>query len=169
MEIELAALGITFKHGKPYHPQTQGKVERYHLTLKKWLAKKPAVATLAELQAQIDRFVHIYNEERPHTARGCPPMRAWRELDKATIKIDGQPILAHTKVRRDRIDKTGVFTLRYRSRLHHVGVGREHRGKRVLILVADLDVRVIDEEGVMIRHLELDPSVDYQRQGRDSV
>ncbi|MGD0395060.1 MAG: hypothetical protein ABSC41_20755 [Acidimicrobiales bacterium] len=96
-------------------------------------------------------------------------MRAWRELDKATIKIDGQPILAHTKVRRDRIDKTGVFTLRYRSRLHHVGVGREHRGKRVLILVADLDVRVIDEEGVMIRHLELDPSVDYQRQGRDSV
>ena len=34
MEIELAAFGITFKHGKPYHPQTQGKVERYHRTLK---------------------------------------------------------------------------------------------------------------------------------------
>ena len=50
-----------------------------------------------------------------------------------------------------------------------MGVGREHRGKRVLILVADLDVRVIDEDGVIIRHLELDPSVDYQRQGRDSV
>ncbi len=96
--------GITFKHGKPYHPQTQGKVERYHLTLKKWLAKKPAAATLAELQAQIDRFVHIYNEERPHTARGCPPMQAWRALDKATIEIDGQPLLAHTKVRHDRVD-----------------------------------------------------------------
>jgi len=164
MEIELASLGITFKHGKPYHPQTQGKVERYHLTLKKWLAKKPQVATLAELQSQIDRFAHIYNEERPHTARGCPPMQAWRALDKATIKISGQPLLAHTKVRRDRIDKTGRFTLRYRSKLHHVGVGREHQGKRVLILMADLDVRVIDEEGVMIRHLELDPSVDYQRQ-----
>ena len=93
MEIELATLGITFKHGKPYHPQTQGKVERYHLTLKKWLRKKPAAATLAELQAQIDRFVHIYNEERPHTARGCPPMQAWRALDKATIEIDGQPLL----------------------------------------------------------------------------
>ena len=167
MEIELASLGITFKHGKPYHPQTQGKVERYHLTLKKWLRKKPAVATLAELQAQIDRFVHIYNEERPHTARGCPPMRAWRALDKATIDIDGQPLLAHTKVRRDRVDKTGSFTLRYRSKLHHIGVGREHRGKRVLILVADLDVRVIDEDGLTIRHLELDPSVDYQRRDRD--
>ena len=34
LEIELASLGITFKHGKPYHPQTQGKVERYHRTLK---------------------------------------------------------------------------------------------------------------------------------------
>ena len=169
MEIELAALGITFKHGKPYHPQTQGKVERYHLTLKKWLRKKAPAATLAELQAQIDRFVFIYNEQRPHTARGCPPMQAWRALDKATVTIEGQPLLAHTKVRRDRIDKTGCFTLRYRSRLHHVGVGRAHRDKRVLILVADLDIRVIDEDGIMLRHLELDPSVDYQRRDRDIV
>jgi transposase InsO family protein len=166
MEIELATLGITFKHGKPYHPQTQGKVERYHLTLKKWLRKKPVVATLAELQAQIDRFMHIYNEERPHTARGCPPMQAWRALDKATIEIDGQPLLAHTKVRRDRIDQTGCFTLRYRSKLHHIAVGRAHKGKRVLILVADLDIRVLDEDGVTLRHLELDPSVDYQGRAR---
>lgn len=169
MEIELAALGITFKHGKPYHPQTQGKVERYHLTLKKWLAKKPACATLANLQTQIDRFVHIYNEERPHTARGCPPMQAWRALDKAAIVVDGQPILAHTKVRHDRIDASGCFTLRYRSKLHHVGVGRAHKGRRVLVLMADLDVRVLDEDGVMLRHFELDPSVDYQRRGRDSL
>lgn len=166
MEIDLAALKITFKHGKPYHPQTQGKVERYHLTLKKWLRKKPAAATLAELQAQIDRFVHIYNEQRPHTARGCPPMQAWRALDKATPKIDGQPLLAHTKVRRDRIDSTGCFTLRYRSGFHHVSVGRAHKGKRVLILMADLDVRVIDDDGVMIRHLELDPSVNFQGRSR---
>jgi transposase InsO family protein len=169
MEIELAALGITFKHGKPYHPQTQGKVERYHLTLKKWLRKRPSAATIVELQAQIDRFVHIYNEERPHTARGCPPMRAWRELDKATAELDGQPLLAHTKVRRDRIDKTGCVTLRYRSKLHHIGVGRAHTGTRVLILMAGLDVRVIDPDGVLIRHLELDPSIDYQGQGRTII
>jgi hypothetical protein len=141
----------------------------FHLTLKKWLAKKPAAATLAELQAQIDRFVHIYNEERPHTARGCPPMQAWRALDKAAIEIDGQPLLAYTKVRRDKIDKTGCFTLRYRSKLHHVAVGQAHKGKRVLILVADLDIRVIDEDGVTLRHLELDPSVDYQGRVRDIV
>jgi len=96
-------------------------------------------------------------------------MQAWRALDKVTVTIDGQPLLAHTKVRRDRIDKTGCFTLRYRSKLHHVGVGRAHRAERVLILVADLDIRVIDQDGVMIRHLELDPSVDDQRRDRDTV
>jgi hypothetical protein len=102
-----------------------------------------------------------------YRASGDP--RPVHTLDKATVLIDGQPLLAHTKVRRDRIDKTGCFTLRYRSKLHHVGVGRAHRGKRVLILVADLDIRVIDQDGVMIRHLELDPSVDYQRRDRDTV
>lgn len=167
LEIELAALGITFKHGKPYHPQTQGKVERYHQTLKKFLRKQDPAATIAELQSQIDRFVEIYNETRPHTARGCPPMKAWRALDKATPLIDGQPMPPATKVRRDTIDKTGCFTLRYRSKLHHVGVGRAHTGKRVLILMANLEVRVVDTDGVLLRHFELDTSVDYQRRDRD--
>jgi hypothetical protein len=148
-------------------PQTQGKVERYHLTLKKFLAKQRSAASLTELQAQIDRFVEIYNEQRPHTARGCPPMQAYRALDKATIEIDGQRMPANTKVRRDRINKTGCFTLRYRSKLHHVGVGRAHKGRRLLILMADLDVRVLDQDGVLLRHFELDPSVDYQRRERD--
>ena len=94
-------------------------------------------------------------------------MQAWRALDKAVIEIDGQPLLAHTRVRHDRVDQTGCFTLRYRSKLHHVAVGRAHKGERVLVLVADLDIRVIDENGVTLRHLELDPSVDYQGRVRD--
>ncbi|HEY3843734.1 MAG TPA: hypothetical protein VGL48_10835, partial [Acidimicrobiales bacterium] len=96
-------------------------------------------------------------------------MQAWRALDKAVIEIDGQPLLAHTRVRRDRVDKTGCFTLRHRSKLHHIAVGRAHRGTRVLVLVADLDIRVIDENGATLRHLELDPSVDYQGRVRDIV
>jgi hypothetical protein len=99
-------------------------------------------------QAQIDRFVFIYNEERPHSARGCPPMEAWRNLDKAVVEIVAQPLLAHTKFRRDVVDMTGTITLRYRSKLHHVSVGRTHKGERVLILMADLDIRVIDDHGV---------------------
>ena len=169
LEIDLARLGITFKHGKPYHPQTQGKVERYHRTLKAYLRKRPLAEDLAALQAQIDRFVTTYNEERPHQARGCPPMQAWRAQDKATPLFDGQPLAPATKVRHDKVDKTGTVTLRYRSRLHHVGVGRAHKGERVLLLVCDLDVRVISEDGTVIRRLTLDPSIDYQPIGRTTL
>jgi len=169
LEIELAALGITFKHGKPYHPQTQGKIERYHRTLKHYLRRRPSARDLTTLQAQLDRFAHIYNEERPHQARGCPPMHAWRTLDKATPILDGQPILANTKVRHDKVDTTGCVTLRHRSRLHHIGIGRTHRGRRVLILVCDLDIRVIADNGEQLRHLTLDPTRDYQPRSRDTV
>jgi len=169
LEIELAALGITFKHGKPYHPQTQGKVERYHRTLKTYLRRRPPAQDLHELQTQIDRFVHLYNEQRPHQARGCPPMHAWRTLDKATPILDSQPILANTKVRHDKVDTTGCVTLRHRSRLHHIGIGRAHRGRRVLILVCDLDIRVIADDGQQLRHLTLDPTRDYQARSRTTV
>ena len=54
------------------------------------------------------------------------------------------------------------FTLRYRSK-HRVELGRAHQGKRVLVLVADLDIGVIDQDRGTIRHLEPDPTVDYQR------
>jgi hypothetical protein len=169
LEIDLVALGITFKHGKPYHPQTQGKVERYHRTLKKWLRKQPCADTLGELQAQIDRFVTYYNEVRPHQARGCPPMKAYRALDRAAPVLDGQPILATTKVRHDKVDKTGSVTLRHRSKLHHIGIGRAHKGRRVLLLICDLDIRVIAEDGQRLRRLTLDPSVDYQPIRPDTV
>jgi len=169
LEIELSLLGITFKHGKPYHPQTQGKVERYHRTLKAYLRRRPLAEDLPALQAQIDRFVLTYNEERPHQARGCPPMQAWRALDRATPVLDGKPLPPATKVRHDKVDTTGVVTLRHRSKLHHIGIGRRHKGRRVLILVCDLDIRVIADNGELLRRLSLDPTVNYQAISRDTV
>lgn len=62
------------------------------------------------------------------------------------------------------MDKTGAVTLRHDSRLHHIGMGARHRGRRVVMLVADLDIRVLDEDGELLRHLTLDPTRDYQRQ-----
>jgi transposase InsO family protein len=169
LEIELASLGIVFKHGKPYHPQTQGKVERYHRTLKAYLRRRPAAKNLRVLQTQIDRFVTTYNEERPHQARGCPPMQAWRKLDRAMPVLDGTPLPPTTKVRHDKVDTTGVVTLRYRSKLHHIGIGRAHKGRRVLLLVCDLDVRVIADNGELLRRLTLDPSIDYQAISRTTI
>ncbi len=55
-EYLLALLGITQKNGHPGHPQTQGKIERFHQTLKRWLAQQPPATTPIELQAQLDAF-----------------------------------------------------------------------------------------------------------------
>lgn len=162
-ETELATLGIVSKHGKPYHPQTQGKIERFHKTLKRWLGKQRRATTIADLQAQIDWFVRYYNETRPHSARGMvPPKEAWDALDKAAPDPDRYGIDRHTRVRHDKVDKTGVFTLRHGTKLHHIGVGRAHKGRRIIVLVADLDIRVLSTEGELLRHLTLDPTKDYQ-------
>ncbi len=59
------ALGVEAITGKPYKPTTQGKNERFHQTLFRYLDKQPLADTLAGLQAQVDAFDHIYNTERP--------------------------------------------------------------------------------------------------------
>jgi hypothetical protein len=74
---------------------------------------------------------------------------------------------AHTRLRHDKVDPSGVITLRHNSRLHHIGLGRRHAGTRVLVLVCDLQVRVLAETtGQLLRELTLDPSHDYQPQPR---
>ena len=75
LETLLAALGATYKHSRPYHPQTCGKVERFHQTLKRWLAKQPGAETLDQLQAQLDWFRAYYNKTRPHRAWAGAPQR----------------------------------------------------------------------------------------------
>jgi transposase InsO family protein len=57
MQTELLAMGIDYRHSRPYHPQTCGKVERFHQAMKTYLAKQPPAGSLDELQIQIDRFV----------------------------------------------------------------------------------------------------------------
>ena len=167
METELAALGVAYKHSRPYHPQTCGKVERFHQTLKKHLARQRKPATVAELQRQLDRFAAYYNAERPHRALGrATPAQAFAARTKATPKKRPFVVEDHHRVRRDRIDKSGCVTLRYRSKLLHIGVGRVHAGVNVLLLVHDLDVRVVTEDGELLRHLTLDPTKTYQPTGR---
>jgi transposase InsO family protein len=75
LENELRRLGVIQINSTPNHPTTCGKVERFHQTLKKWLARQPRAATIAELQAQLDVFVAEYNHGRPHRAL---PNRATR-------------------------------------------------------------------------------------------
>ncbi len=68
LEVTCHARGISFRHSRPYHPQTCGKVERYHQTLKKWLTRQPPARSIRQLQAQLDTFRNYYNQVRPHRA-----------------------------------------------------------------------------------------------------
>ena len=169
MESELLRLGIAYKHSRPYHPQTCGKVERYHQTMKKYLSKHRTPRSVAELQSHIDRFVTYYNEVRPHRSiNRKTPAEVFAARSKAAPSGKKLTPPPHCRVRQDKIDRFGVVTLRYRSRLYHVGVGRKRKGTRVLVLVADRDVRVLTLDGEVLRQLKLDPSKDYQPIGRPS-
>jgi transposase InsO family protein len=161
LESELERLGIECKHSTPYHPQTCGKVERFHQTLKKYLAKQPTPGSIALLQLQLDTFRTYYNQHRPHRALGGrTPLVAFKARLRA--KPAATAAAVHFRVRHDRVDTNGTVTLRYQSRLRHIAIGRVHKYERVRLLIADDLVRVIREDGSLIRELTLDPGCDYQ-------
>ncbi|WP_310961614.1 integrase core domain-containing protein [Nocardioides terrisoli] len=168
LETELRRLGIIQKNGKPNHPQTQGKVERFQQTMKKWLRSQPEQpATIDDLQALIDAFVEEYNHHRPHRSlpHRATPATAYTARPKATVGDRSDD--THDRVREDRVDKSGKVTLRYGGQLYSIGVGRTHARTRVILLVSDLDIRIVDAAtGELLRELTLDTSTRYQGTGR---
>jgi transposase InsO family protein len=69
-ERKLAEAGVELINAAPAHPQTLGKLERFHRTLKEWLADERPVSDLEHLQLLLDRFRSHYNEQRPHQGIG---------------------------------------------------------------------------------------------------
>jgi transposase InsO family protein len=168
LESELDRLGIVVKHSTPYHPQTCGKVERFHQTLKRFLAKQTPAPSLTHLQLQLDTFRAYYNHHRPHRAlHGQTPLVAFHARLKAHPA--GASSLTHFRVRTDRTDLKGTVTLRYLSRLRHVPLGRAHKHQPVTLLVAGRHVRVVAEDGSLLRELTLDPQRDYQPLGAPTL
>ena len=169
LEHELRELNITQKNGHPNHPQTQGKVERFQQTLKKWLpaqARQPA--SIPELQTLLDQFVTEYNQRRPHRSlpHRATPSAIYTSLPKATASSD-RSTDTHDRTRRDKIDKAGSVTLRVAGRLRHIGVGRTYARTDVILLVQDLHVTVVNAAtGEILRDLVIDPRRDYQPTGR---
>jgi transposase InsO family protein len=165
LEITLGEMGIKYSRSRPYHPQTCGKVERFHQTLKKHLRALPAAATITELQHQIDAFLAYYNNIRPHRAlRRRTPIQAFNDRPKALPT--GYQIPPHYRIRHDKIDAAGVITIRHNSRLHHIGLSKHLRDTKVTVLIDDLDIRVLHHDtGQLIRKLVLDPTRDYQPRG----
>ncbi|HEV8559194.1 MAG TPA: IS481 family transposase [Actinophytocola sp.] len=168
-EAQLRRLGVVQKNSRPNHPTTCGKAERFQQTMKKWLAAQPVQpTTIGQLQILLDAFADAYNHRRPHRSlpQRATPATAYAARPKATPAAS-RDADTHDRVRRDRIDTTGVVTLRHAGRLHHIGIGRTHARTHVLLLVQDLDIRVVNAAtGELLRELTLDPTRDYQPTGR---
>jgi transposase InsO family protein len=161
-EQELFALGIEAKHARPYHPQTCGKVERFHQTMKKFLAKQD-ITSPKRLQRQLDRFAEYYNTERPHRGIGRRvPASVYGAREKAAPSPSFVKV-GERRLRFDRVDRSGRITLRHRGRLHHIGIGNPYAGWRVAMLIDGLDIEIVGFDGSPLRRLVLDPTKDYQR------
>jgi transposase InsO family protein len=168
LESELDRLGIQSRHSSPYHPQTCGKVERFHQTLKRYLRRQAAPESLAHLQLQLDAFRRCYNQERPHRASpGKTPLQAFEARLKAHPALVASAV--QYRVRRDKLDGGGKVTVRYLGRLRHFYVSYRRRREPVTLLIAGPHLKVVAEDGTILRELTLDARRNYQPMEQKSV
>lgn len=151
--------GVLPISSRGYHPQTCGKTERSHQTLHQWLRKHPA-GTVSHLQALLDEYMDIFNNERPHQAHdGATPMSIYVGKPKAVpsgIMIDTKPIVTQVKVSARGEIRTGPHTIQ---------LGRRWQGARVTVIREDLNVTVLNDTEI-IRKLVINPDRRYQANGR---
>lgn len=161
LEAELDRLGIQCRHSSPYHPQTCGKVERFHQTLKRYLERQAPAQNLAHLQLQLDAFRTYYNQQRPHrSAAGRTPFQAFNARLKAEPAVTAAAV--QYRVRRDKLDGYGKVTVRYLGQLRHLYVSYKRRRQPVTLLIAGAQLKVVAEDGSILRELTLDSTRRYQ-------
>ncbi|HEU0213572.1 MAG TPA: IS481 family transposase [Jiangellaceae bacterium] len=164
-EHQLQLWGVVQKNSRPGHPTTCGKVERFQQTLKNWLTAQPdQPSTIDQLQGLIDRFREQYNHHRPHRSlpHRATPATVYNTMPKA-VPGPSTDADTHDRIRHDIVDKSGTVTLRVAGKLRHIGIGRTHTRTHVILLVQDLQVRVINAiTGELLRKLTIDLNRDYQ-------
>lgn len=155
----VAGLGSRLVHSSPYHPQTQGKVERHHLTFRNWLRSRPAPRGLEELQALQDEYRAWYNTARWHSAVRATPRQAW----------DAAPALGGPG-QLPRQDDASVHALTVAGNGSiKVGncwiyVSTRRAGQKVTAIRDHTRVTVYTSDGDLIGYLDLDHGKRYQGQ-----
>jgi transposase InsO family protein len=161
LERALRVLGVRVVASSPFHPQTCGKNERLHQTFKRWLAQQPTPVTTADLQHLADRFDHLYNNERPHTAlAGATPNEAWAGRERCPAPT--APVDPTTRIREATVTSNGVVFVNHR---YGVLVGREWSGAPVTTIVTGDHVQILYKRQ-LVRELTIDPTRRYQPLGR---
>jgi transposase InsO family protein len=162
-ESRLRDAGVKPITGRPYHPQTTGKVERFQSTLKKWLEQQPVAGSIGEIQEQLDQFTHLYNFERPH--QGIDRMVPADRWHATPASGPASEPLAHPEwpSRSMTAIVAGNGCVAVDDYIIHLGV--EHQDRNAHILIDDKHANVfIDNQ--LVRHVKLDPTRRYQPSGR---
>jgi transposase InsO family protein len=159
----LPLLGVRQKNGSPGHPQTQGKIERFHQTLKRRLTAQPPPASPPSCNSNSTTFDSTTtSSDRIARLPATPPARPIAQPPKAQPATGHNP--GHYRLRYDRLDPQGRMTMRRAGRMHHLGAGASHARKRVLALTDDHQVIVTDltTGEVLSTHL-IQPDKNYWR------
>ncbi|MDX8037657.1 integrase core domain-containing protein [Lentzea sp. BCCO 10_0856] len=158
-ELAVTGAGARLIHSSPYHPQTCGKVERHHQTLKKWLAHQPAPTTLAELQTLLDTHRVRYNTLRGHSALGRrTPQHVWDHAQHHGGPSH-PPAQTDATVHHLTADRRGVVSIGRKLRFR---TGSEHAGQAITV-IRDLDrVTAYTSNGHPIGYIHLDHTKTYQ-------
>lgn len=173
-------LGVEPITGKPYKPTTQGKNERFHQTLFRYLDKQPIARNLRELQAQVDAFDHVYNTERGHQALPdrITPLQAWEATPRATpprprpVKRKPNEPLPPAPSPNGRVrDGIRVATVHPNGSIKARGcifnISYALRGTDVFVLYEAAGIMVFDDRGTLIvEHLWPSPGIRYVGNGQ---
>lgn len=117
----LVRLGVRLGHSRPYHPQTQGKDERFHRTLKTELLVRQGFDSLASAQVAFDAWRERYNLLRPHEALGLrPPVSRYTPSPRPFPELL-PPIEYDAAEAVRKVQHKGEIS--FRGRLHLVGRG----------------------------------------------
>ncbi len=131
----LIRLGVQISHGRPYHPQTQGKSERLHRTLQAELLSRYTFPNLTQCQLHFDRWRDIYNFERPHEALEMQsPASRFQSSTRAFPEVL-PPILYDTGDIIRKVDKGGKIYFRNRR----FRVGKAFRYNPVALRPSQID------------------------------
>jgi putative transposase len=161
----LVSLGCRPITGRPRHPQTQGKDERVHQTLQRWLRARPPAATRADLQHLVEEFDDRYNHHRPHQSLNMrtpaqvlthDPLAIAPEAPDPVIPV--RPVKAETR----RVARNGKISVKDIA----IQLGYEHAGTQVTVITSNSSLNIFGADGLHIRSLVLIPGKTYYSNGR---
>jgi transposase InsO family protein len=150
----LAQRGVQLIHSRPYHPQTCGKVERFHYTERLYLNAHGPYRRIADLQRVVDRFRDYYNHHRPHRAvNRKTPAATWAATGLSgpsgplAIPDDPETKIYHCVVSGGRVD----------TRTYRITVGAVHDREPATVMITGTNAHVFIN-GRCIRQLTIDPT-----------